>query len=857
MRPRLLFASMCLCLMASAGCIAERKSDEGRDQTIRDLMSNTESIAEIGGPPAGDSTRFFETHPNVIDLEERRDSILFANRQVGLEFRQSEAGFELTRLYGIDEDQEFLTEAKATDLRDLFEIRMTLDPKRVGRDEREKTKPGRIEIMEKMAGDAFTIGPQAGKTVPWRRKVTDSESALHLEWKGIDVREDEGAIDVEVTVTLRAGDPLSYWRIAISNRSGKYGIERVRFPILSLAPIGKAEENVFVYPKWRGGLAENPFSQPAGLGENYHTTGAFYPYYFNMQFQALYNKQSKKGIYLGTRDPGPNLMNIQIINTPSEIAWRPGHFPPNITFAEEDFALPYDCVVGPFRGDWFDACQIYRAWAVEQSWCRKGKLSVRPDIPKWYKEAPLFFYSMTADSAEGTHSAEENLRIGADHFREFLKWAGMRLPASWWSWEQYSPGLSNLHVPFNDRRMRSRGRWAGLYNHNCYDGNYPKIPALPNFSAECKRLREEGGMVSPYVCLQMFDQGPSENSPYADEAKPHMSRDLYGSLLKYGGYHAWLPCVHTQWWRDRMKETCVQLLERENAGGIYLDVMLGCGLPCYWTPHGHSAAGGSSMTDGMHGLAEYIRDAVKARDSEAITTGENAAENMIDVIDGVHYLRTLRSETKAPLFATVYQDYAPRYARELSVADTRREDYFFIECASLFVEGAQVGRLRLRPRNRSLSFQKPEHREMIDFLGRMVGYYRQEEAKKFLVYGQLMRPLEFREPSPMPMLSYNSFDPRMKSSAPFPALMSGVFRSEDGDLGIFVVNASTKHLKFQAELDPTRYGMAADTIVDLDAFAPDGASRQVLSRAKGIIPLKGSLPGHHMTMFRLKSAARR
>jgi len=759
-----------------------------------------------------ESTGFFETHPNPIDVEERGDTILFANRQVGLEFQRSPGGFQLRRLYGIADDQDFLTDGEAGEFGDIFEVRMTLDPKHVGKDERGKTRSGRYGIMDVMAGDAFTIGAHAGKAISWWREGSTTESTLHLEWKGIDVREDKGALDVEVMVTLRAEDPLSYWRIAIRNRSGKYGIERVRFPNLSLAPIGKAEENVFVYPKWRGGLAENPFNEPAGLGHNYHTTGAFYPHFFNMQFQALYNRESGKGIYLGTHDSAPNLMNIQIINTPSEIAWRPGHFPPNITFAEEDFTLPYDCVAGPFRGDWFDACQIYREWAVKQSWCRKGKLSERNDIPKWYKEAPLYFYTTMSDSAEGTHSAEENLRIGAEHFREWLK-------------------------------------WAGAVNHNCYGGNYPAIPALPNFSAECKRLREEGGMVCPYVCLQMFDQGASENAPYAAEAKPHMSRDLYGSILQYGGYRAWLPCVHTRWWKDRMKETCVQLLERENVGGFYLDVMHGTCAPCYWTPHGHSAAGGSAMTDAMHQLAEYIRDAVKARDPEVITTGEDASENMIDVVDGILYQRTLWPENKVPLFAAVYQDYVPRYGLELSVGPG---DAFFIECASLFVEGAQVGRLRLRPRSGSLSFQKPEHKEMIDFLKGIVDYYKQEKARKFLVYGRLMRPLTFTAPSPMPMLSYTSpYYPR--SEVPqFPALMSGVFRSDDGELGIFVVNASAKKLKFQADLDPTRYGMAPNAAIDVDSIASDGTSKNALRNAKGVVSLKGSLPAHGVTMFRLR-----
>ncbi len=811
-------------------------------------------IRATGDTASEESTRFFETHPNAIDLEERDDSILFANRQVGLEFQRSARGFQLTRLYGIAEDQDFLTGGVV--FGDLFEIIMTLDPKHVRKDERWKTKMSLMGIIDEMAGDAFPIGPQAGKSASSRQEKSDTTSTLHLEWKGIDVRENKGVVDVEVTVTLRAGDPLSYWRINIRNRGSRYGIERVRFPILRLAPIGKPEDNMFLYPRGRGCLVENPFSQPTGFRRNYNTQGAFYPVNFNMQFQALYNRKSGKGIYLGTRDSAPNFMNIQIANTSSEIGWRPGHFPPNITFAQEDFSLPYDCVAGPFQGDWFDACRIYREWALQQSWCRKGPLLTRDEVPKWYKEAPLFFYTALNDSFEGTDSLEKNMPIAAAHFREFLDWTGMRLPADWRGWKDYQPDRSTYNVPFHPYRPIGKGRWAATGPTNAHDGNYPKIGALSNFSAECKRLRQDGGMVIPYMALEIFDQGATENSPYAAEAKPNITRDLYGAMRVWGVEMSWQPCGWTQWWRDRMRESCVLMLERENVGGFYLDVMQGTSLPCYWTPHGHSAAGGTSMTEAMHGLTEYIFDAVKATDPEAIITGENATEHMIDVIDGI-LIGTLSRENTAPIFAAVYQDYISRYGGEMSVG---RGDAFFIECASLFTEGMQIGRLRLRPRSGTLSFQKPEHKEMLDFLGRVVGYYRQEATRNFLAYGQIMRPLEFREPSPMPMLPYGRRHGTTGQVTPtgggFPALMSGVFRSEDGELGIFVVNAGRKDVKFHAELDPARYGMPAGTIVDVDTFAPDGGSQQVLSKAKGIVPLKGSLPGHDVTMFRLRPATR-
>ncbi len=81
-------------------------------------------------------------------------------------------------------------------------------------------------------------------------------------------------------------------------------------------------------------------------------------------------------------------------------------------------------------------------------------------------------------------------------------------------------------------------------------------------------------------------------------------------------------------------------------------------------------------------------------------------------------------------------------------------------------------------------------------------------------------------------------------------------RCDDGDLGIFVVNAATNDLSFQADLDLAQYGIPAGTIVNVDTFAPDGTSKNVVSNAKGIIPLTGSLPGHGATMFRVKPTAR-
>ncbi len=815
------------------------------------------SVASSGAGSAENATEFFKSHPNTIDLEERGNSILFANKEIGLEFGKGDRGFQINRLYGIAEDQDFLTRDVVVGFRELFEIRMTPDLRGSGRDERWKTKGSLMGIIDEMAADAFSVGSHTAESVSWRREDSKTESTLHLNWHKIPVRGNTHLMDVEVTVTLRPGDPLSYWRINIKNPGTQFGIERVRFPLLTLAPIGDPKNNVYIYPREHGGLVEDPFNAPTGFGVGLNTGGAYYPINFNMQFQALYDKPSGKGIYLATQDSTPNLMHMQIVNTPQQIAWKPAHFPPNITFAEESYRLPYDCVAGPFKGDWYDACQIYRKWALKQSWCRKGPLLTREDVPKWYKEAPFIFYTTIADSAEGTFSMPKNMKIAADHFREFLKWADMPLPANWYSWKEYVPGMTSYNVPFGSHRLYHQGRWTNLPPMNIHDGNYPKIGALKAFTEETKKLRAEGGMVCPYVALEIFDQGPDENSPYAGEARPNIVRDLFGVKRTWGNETAWQACTSTPWWQNRMKETCELMVQREGVGGFYLDVMQGAGLPCYWTPHGHSAAGGDAITTGMHKTVEGCFNAAKAQDPETIITGENCTENVIDVVDGTLQV-TLWPENKAHMFAAVYQDYVKRYGTELSTGPGWRsrfknsfdEDAFFIECASLFVQGAQIGRIRLRPRDASLSLTNPDQKHMIDFLEQVLGYYKNDTTKMFHAYGQFMRPLTFNEPSPMPMMKY-------KRGGDFPTLWSGVFRNVEGELGVFIVNAGKEEMAFQADMELARHGMTQGAVVDVDTIASDGATAPFQRAVRGAVELKGSLPGRGITMFRLKGAARK
>ncbi len=135
------------------------------------------------------------------------------------------------------------------------------------------------------------------------------------------------------------------------------------------------------------------------------------------------------------------------------------------------------------------------------------------------------------------------MRIVADHFLEFRQWAGKPMGASWYAWKKFDPDRSTYNVPFTRMRVKSKGRWAGMQALNTHDGNYPKIPTLDSLSVESNRLRDASGMVLPYIPTEIFDQGATENAPYAAEAKPNITRDLFGVMRTWGGETSWRPAA--------------------------------------------------------------------------------------------------------------------------------------------------------------------------------------------------------------------------------------------------------------------------------------------------------------------------
>ena len=763
------------------------------------------------------ATQFFKKHSEAVASQRSGRQIWLANRELGIEFLQEEKGFYVTRLYGVGADEEFLAQPAARSQAVLWQLLLRRDK---GRDTAAVavTSNSGAEVSSKLEREAF------GTT-------------LRLRWAGLDIPDEADALDVEVSVRLNEGDPLSRWRINVTNRSKTHGLWEITFPVLTLRPIrGEPQKNFLTIPWNRGILLPDPFSNPALSGEL--TFGEYPGHPRLMQFQALYH-ESGAGVYLALHDGEGYRKTFGFRPCPvrQAIEYKATHYPSNMGFPAEDYRMTYDVCLGPFKGDWYGACQIYRKWALKQQWCAKGPLSSRNDIPRWYKEAPVMLVT-------ASRRGERLVDVSRDRMLECLRFFDTELPLIWYGWKKYFPDMTDYQKegsPWQVPQKRDRPP------ENIHDGNYPVLPAQPNFSPACKAISEAGGHVLAYVCSSVYDPGLNENAPFAAQAKPNVVLNEDGKVqLAEGGRVAWTMCYHTEWWQKRLSETAAGLLKNEHARGIYFDTFYGGRMPwsaCFNTAHGHSHGGGNDGYLAARELALAVREAMKQADPEAVIAGgEGSAETAIELLDAILYVHGNIEPGTVPLFAAVYGDYICRYGR--SVRPWREGHY--VDCAAMFTEGAQMGRMTLHEED------PKDFPERMEFMRKLAGYWKPEVGGGFLAYGQFLRPIKFKQPDPMPLAAYvPTWAAEGTQPYDVPALHTGVFRIEDGHLGIFIVNVTEKPIPVGFEMTPDRYPIQKSKTFRVARVSATG-ERAELGDQKGTIAFDGEVAGHGVIFLEAK-----
>lgn len=796
--------SLVFWLLSCEGCFSEKLNEQHPIYFENHISKN----AMIASPPKS------------VIFEQKGSNILFANRHIGMEFVTIGRRLILSNIYGIEASQCFISPDP--------KIRSSLWKLTFRQDVGKSTEETVVSGLDN-ATTSFSLV-----------RTNEKEATLVLNWKGLRIKEEEDKIDVEVKICLKEDQPLSAWRINVNNRSKIYGLWCVHFPVLKLVPIGvKAKDNFFVTGKSRGVLVKNPFQANARSALQ---SGSVWPGGLNMQFQALYDS-SGNGLYLASHDGNGYKKDFHFSTAPNNFVmeYKIGHYPPNMGFPREDYHMSYDVVVGSFKGDWYDAAQIYRKWALKQQWCQKGFLLNRQDIPAWFKETPIML-KITSDKGE-----KSLVELG-DRTIKFLKFIGSELPINWYTWKKHMPEYTSYNSVNSQYRVPDRRHYPVS---NIHDGNYPDFPALSGFDSTCDAISKAGGHVLPYVCARLYDQGINENAPFAKGAKQYTMKNVNGNIAYGNKGLVWTMCYHTKWWQERLKNTVVSLIKKEHAGGIYFDTMYGGYVQCFDTKHGHAYGGGNDPYIGAKKISSVLRNVMKSVDPDAVMTGESPAETAIDFLDGFQY-RWSTWPDMIPLFATVYGDVIPRYGLNINP----RSDGFFIQCAVLFVEGAIMGRLPLHGDDWLKNYANGSaYTKKMEYLRKLAKYRRKTVGGNYLVYGRLLRPLKFISMDPDLSVSYNEPKQRYKKvEIKTLPLQSGVFEAHDGSIGIFVVNVTDTPISFQFDLPADKYPLPYAKFIEVVRIDENGEKHYEGKHKTGVISIKRQIDGLDVVFLSIRAS---
>lgn len=717
-----------------------------------------------------------EAAPEFSSTESR---LAFSNAQLGLEFVTTEKGYGLASLRNRLTHYDFLSHAEPL---------------------------WRVQLRDQNGKYVF-LKPEGGMFSHQLEKISADESCLHLFWSKLAVDGEANALDVEAMVTLKTSSPLSFWKIKVVNRSEKWGIEKVDFPIIKAkGTLGEhAEDDTLVLPHSLGSLIKNPVKSFSGMVCTYPEMQA------SFQFAALYDQRD--GLYFGAYDGDGYVKDLALYydRDRRDLVCKIVNYPEGMGAPKKDYIMPYPAVVGTFQGDWVTAAKMYRAWAIKQKWCAKGPLFKRTDLSDRIKNVCLWVirgYQIELDKKEIKYGQSGAVKT------DELKAIRGAINA-----EATAQTMARLKDYFDVPLIG----WGNDYQLDTWDGSangrYVPRRGFREMNAALHRL---GIFFHPYTNMHRYGEMLSETLGN-DAAKKAAIMNRDGTMACQradAGANTMVMCAGTDYWQNFWPQKAGDLA-REGADSLYTDELGSIRVPfCFDPSHGHPLGGGKYEVEGLRKCLTKLREEVKKIDPQFFTTGECNPEPFLDLNDG-NLLALGDVPDQTPVWIAIYHDYAISYGFPFgdymetgSVQTERNLGELLARAGRYFAWGMQMGAVR----EDILTFSP----QGAGYLKRLVKSY--QAAKKFLLYGEWVAFPEIATSLPELNVQLHRGNGAPEKLAKFPAVFTSAWRAPDGAIGLVFVNISDSAQPIEYRVKMKNYGLN-QAAWRVSQITPEGKTR--------------------------------
>jgi hypothetical protein len=608
------------------------------------------------------------------------------------------------------------------------------------------------------------------------------ELTLNLLWEGICLDNDQSyPATVSAAISVYDGSPFSTWRIAVQNR-GQHAIEKIAYPLIAgVQELGlDGSDDCLVVPTLEGRLYHDPT-------RNLEWAGNAYPSCFlSMQFAAYYDNNS--GFYSACYDNQGYVKRFSYGKPDKRWAtmfWE--HYGEGIRYGA-DFAVPYPVTVGVFQGDWYTAADIYKQWAANQSWAKQSLQE--KNIPPWLTD------------------------IGAGSC--FLAVANAKLKPWNTSLAEISALSKNHHDYANCPYLINLCGWEnkGAFSWGDY---FPPFEGWSNYDAMVTSLHANGSRLTTLVGTSFINR--ETDFWKSRKAVSYAARDERGQLVVNTSdplFSLYTMCAATPFWGQYLAGITSELT-RHGSDLIQFDdfPMPPPETVCYAENHGHPLGLGKWQTDAALKNLQTIETACRAINREVCFTSEGIAEIYIPYMDAAYFWGDVYSEVGLkeqglwngtseiiPLFHYIYHDrFVGQENYNLGLLIPGQSEYNLLCLSRMLVWG------EIPLQDTWIKVDSDRYDKNALDLFKRIGQARTSYAKDFLVFGKMLRPLQFSCPLTTVPLGKALGSTNSAPDMQVPGIMHSAWRALDGDSGFVFVNISKTPVPLKLSLDFRKLGL--------------------------------------------------